>query len=72
MNEGKSVVFELDNEVQRLYTRHDGGEDTPKGIFKAADYPDYDSISDKEAAALMVSLDIYRGIPENGGFVFGP
>ncbi len=69
--EATSQALEFDDAVQKLFIRHDGGEDTPKGILKAADYPDYDAIADKEAAALMVSLDIFRGVPEGGGFVFG-
>lgn len=70
-NEKITTSLEFDDEVQKLFTHHDGGEDTPKGILKASDYPDYAEIQDKEAAALMVTLDIYRGIPEDGSFVFG-
>lgn len=65
------IQLEYDEAVQKLYTRHDGGEDPPKGVLQAALYPDYADIQDKEAAALLVSLDIYRGIPEDGGFLFG-
>ena len=64
-------ALEFDEAVQKLYVRHDGGEDTPKGILKASLYPDYAEIQDKEAANLLVSLDIYRGIPVEDGFIFG-
>lgn len=64
-------TLEFDDAIQKLFIRHDGGEDTPKGILKASLYPDYAEIQDKEAAKLLVSLDIYRGIPENDGFIFG-
>lgn len=70
MKEVFSELLAYDDEVQKLYTRHDGGEDTPKGVLKAALYPDYAEIQDKEAAALLVSLDIYRGVPAEGAFLF--
>ena len=66
-----TAQLEFDEKVQKLYKRHDGGEDTPKGILKASLYPDYSEIQEKEAAALLVTLDIYRGIPVEGGFIFG-
>lgn len=64
-------LLEFDEAVQKLFIRHDGGEDTPKGVLKASLYPDYAEIQDKEAANLLVSLDIYRGIPVDGKFIFG-
>lgn len=66
-----ATKLEFDEEVQKLYKRHDGGEDTPKGVLKASLYPDYSEIQEKEAAALLVTLDIYRGIPAEDGFIFG-
>ena len=66
-----ATKLEFDEEVQKLYKRHDGGEDTPKGVLKASLYPDYSEIQEKEAAALLVTLDIYRGIPTEDGFIFG-
>ncbi len=69
--EEKKIVFEFDDAVDKLYRRRDGGEDTPKGVAAAKDYPDFDSIPDPGAAAIMVSLDIFRGVPEDGGYVYG-
>lgn len=33
-----ATKLEFDEEVQKLYKRHDGGEDTPKGVLKASLY----------------------------------
>lgn len=64
----------FDDEIDSLYKRHDGGQDTRKGVQKAADYLDVREIPDIEAAALLVSLDIYRGVPAEDKvdtFLFG-
>jgi len=67
-------VLQFDDAIDALYKRHDGGQDTRKGVTRAADYPDKDSIPDFDAAALLVYLDIYRGVPVEGAqdvFAFG-
>ena len=73
MDMDETKVLQFDDAIDALYKRHDGGQDTRKGVAKAADYPDRDSIPDFEAAALLVSLDIYRGVPtgEPDEFRFG-
>ncbi len=64
--------LQFDDAIDALYKRHDGGQDTRKGVCKAADYPDRAEIPDFDAAALLVSLDIYRGVPQGGDvFAFG-
>jgi len=67
-------LLQFDDAIDELYKRHDGGQDTRKGVQRASDFPDRDSIPDFDAAALMVYLDIYRGVPtENPDeFRFGP
>ena len=67
-------LLQFDDAIDALYKRHDGGQDTRKGVKRASDFPDRDSIPDFDAAALMVYLDIYRGVPtENPDeFRFGP
>ena len=67
-------LLQFDDAIDALYKRHDGGQDTRKGVQRASDFPDRDSIPDFDAAALMVYLDIYRGVPtENPDeFRFGP
>lgn len=55
--------LQFDDLIDSLYNRHDGGQDTRKGVKKATEYLDYASIPDVSAAALLVSLDIYRGVP---------
>ena len=52
----------FDDELDKLYRRHDGGQDTVKGVLKASDYVDYERIPDKQAAGLLVSLDVFRGV----------
>ena len=68
------TLLQFDDAIDALYKRHDGGQDTRKGVQRASDFPDRDSIPDFDAAALMVYLDIYRGVPtENPDeFRFGP
>ena len=62
--------LQFDDAVDKLYRRHDGGQDTRKGVARAADYRDRDSIPDFDAAALLVYLDIYRGVPTEDPDVF--
>lgn len=70
--ETKQVILEFDDAIDKLYVRHDGGQDTRKGVIVAADYPDIAEISDINAAALLVSLDIFRGVPiGEDEFIFG-
>ena len=67
-------MLQFDDAIDALYRRHDGGQDTRKGVRRVTEYPDYDRIPDPDAAALLVSLDIYRGVPVEGEtdvFVFG-
>ena len=67
-------MLQFDDAIDALYKRHDGGQDTRKGVRRVTEYPDYDRIPDPDAAALLVSLDIYRGVPVEGEtdvFVFG-
>ena len=67
------TLLEFDDSLDSLYRRHDGGQDPRKGVIRAADYADFDSIPDPDAAALLVYLDIFRGIPlGNDVFAFGP
>ena len=69
-----TTTLQYDDAIDALYRRHDGGQDTRKGVAKAADYPDRADIPDFDAAALLVYLDIYRGVPIEGEpdvFVFG-
>ena len=68
-------ILQYDDAIDALYRRHDGGQDTRKGVQRAADYPDAAEIRDFDAAALLVSLDIFRGVPVEGEtdvFRFGP
>ncbi len=58
--------LQFDDAIDALYRRHDGGQDTRKGVSRAADYPDVRSIPDLDAAALLVYLDIFRGVPVEG------
>ncbi len=70
--EQNHLVLEFDDEIDKLYQRHDGGQDTRKGVLKAADYQDVESIPNIDAAALLVYLDIFRGVPQGGDvFAFG-
>lgn len=62
----KVETLQFDDAIDRLYRRHDGGQDTRKGVQRATDYSDYATIPDVAAAALLVSLDIYRGVPVEG------
>ena len=72
MTEDKKQILQFDDAVDALYTKHDGGQDTRKGVICARDYPDLSEIPDFDAAALLVSLDIYRGVPQgNDVFTFG-
>ena len=67
-------MLQFDDAIDALHRRHDGGQDTRKGVRRVTEYPDYDRIPDPDAAALLVSLDIYRGVPVEGEtdvFVFG-
>ena len=67
-------MLQFDDAIDALYKRHDGGQDTRKGVRRVTEYPDYDRIPDPDAAALLVSLDIYRGVPVEGEtdvFAFG-
>ena len=67
-------MLQFDDAIDALYRRHDGGQDTRKGVRRVTEYPDYDRIPDPDAAALLVSLDIYRGVPVEGEtdvFAFG-
>lgn len=69
------MILQFDDAIDALYKRHDGGQDTRKGVRKATEYPDYEQIPDKDAAALLVTLDIFRGVPVEGEtdvFAFGP
>ena len=66
-----NLQLQFDDAIDALYKRHDGGQDTPKGVTRATAYIDKDQIHDMDAAALLVSLDIYRGVPQDdGGFAF--
>ena len=56
-------LLQFDDAIDALYKRHDGGQDTRKGVCMAADYPDKGEIPDLDAAALLVYLDIFRGVP---------
>ena len=58
--------LQFDDAIDALYKRHDGGQDTRKGVTRASEYKDRDSIPDLEAAALLVYLDIFRGVPVEG------
>ena len=70
MEQNKTLQF--DDAIDKLFRQHDGGQDTLKGVTKAADYQDRDSIPDFETAALLVSLDIFRGTPlGDDKFAFG-
>ena len=65
-------VLQFDDAIDARYQKHDGGQDQRKGVARAADFADYPLIPDPEAAALLVSLDIYRGVPQGGDvFSFG-
>lgn len=67
-----TLNLQFDDAIDALYRRHDGGQDTPKGVTRAAYYPDKNSIPDMDAAALLVYLDIYRGVPQGEDvFAFG-
>lgn len=69
------LELQFDDAIDVLYRKHDGGQDTRKGVSRAADYPDRAEIPDLDAAALLVYLDIYRGVPVEGEtdvFAFGP
>ncbi len=55
-------IFEFDDAIDKLYVRHDGGQDTRKGAACLAGYTDYAEIPCKEDAALLIALDIYRGV----------
>jgi hypothetical protein len=64
--------LQFDDAIDQLYRRHDGGQDTRKGVTRVTEFSDYGDIPDTQAAALMVYLDIFRGVPqENGSFRFG-
>lgn len=66
--------LQFDDAIDALYQRHDGGQDTRKGVTRASEYKDRDSIPDFGAAALLVYLDIFRGVPVEGEtdvFAFG-
>ena len=67
-------LLQFDDAIDELYRRHDGGQDTRKGVQRASDFPDRESIPDFDAAALLVYLDIYRGVPTEtpDEFLFGP
>lgn len=65
-------ILQFDDAIDALYKRHDGGQDTRKGVSRAADYADRASIPDLDAAALLVYLDIFRGVPQGEDvFAFG-
>lgn len=65
-------TLQFDDAIDALYRRRDGGQDTPKGVTKAENFPDKETIPDLGAAALLVYLDIYRGVPQgNDVFAFG-
>ena len=65
--------LQYDDAIDKLYRRHDGGQDTRKGVIRAADYLDRDRVPDFDAAALLVYLDIFRGVPTDrpDEFIFG-
>lgn len=58
--------LQFDDAIDALYKRHDGGQDTRKGVTRASEYKDRNSIPDFDAAALLVYLDIFRGVPVEG------
>ena len=67
--------LQFDDAIDALYKRHDGGQDTRKGVTRASEYKDLAEIPDFDAAALLVYLDIFRGVPVEGEqdvFAFGP
>ncbi len=59
----ENIVLEFDDALDVMYTRHDGGDDPPKGVISVKDFHDLDQIGDIDSAALAVSLDIFRGLP---------
>ena len=65
-------LLQFDDAIDALYKRRDGGQDTPKGVTRADAYPDKESIPNLDDAALLVHLDIFRGVPVGDDvFVFG-
>lgn len=62
----EQLNLQFDDAIDVLYRKHDGGQDTRKGVCRAADYPDVADIPDFDAAALLVYLDIFRGVPVEG------
>jgi hypothetical protein len=66
-------ALQFDDAIDALYRKHDGGQDTRKGVTRASEFSDFSQIPDQDAAALLVYLDIYRGVPQgNDVFAFGP
>ena len=73
MEEAKIPVLEFDDAIDELFVRHDGGQDTRKGVTRLAEYTDLPEIPNQADAALLVALDIFRGVylsPDT--FCFGP